>query len=428
MATAEGTRRFLQRCVSAGRLNKVHVRPLGQTGLQCAAIGYGAYRVGGGDSEAAHAATIREAIQKAGINMLDTSSHYSAAKEGKDIHGASEAMIGRTLREMVTEGIVERDEIVLCTKVGHVDVAQEPPEGAVRLAANADFWHSIEPNFVDAEVRASASRLGTSPDFVMLHNPEYFLTDQLLSRVAIADAWDEMYDRLRATFEALEKLCDEGVISSGYGVSGNFLSCYFSTSGRGNTYEALHLERVVEAAAAAAGGGEHRMKLIQLPLNAIENGAILGRENIMAEASQGDCSLAAQLGLGVVVNRPLNAIPVPGMQSGDWGRHEQHIRLKDTKPMPPTQALLRRVIIEALQEGGGLPEGSSENLQILSLRLASCAPCVDVCLNGMRTSRYVSDAAAALQEGLLPADAALNAFNKVRMACQEMGGQKRGLW
>merc|ERR1719254_82393 len=102
-----------------------------------------------------------------------------------------------------------------------------------------------------------------------------------------------MYERLERAFGALEALCDQGAIGHGYGVSANFLSCLFSTTGRPNIYEALALDRVLDAAARAAGGRDrHRLQLVQLPLNAVESGAVLGRGEAVPEAAEGDCDLA----------------------------------------------------------------------------------------------------------------------------------------
>jgi hypothetical protein len=42
------------------------------------------------------------------------------------------------------------------------------------------------------------------------------------------------------------------IMQSGYGVSGNFLSCYFSVTGKSNHYEALDIQRTRGAAADAA--------------------------------------------------------------------------------------------------------------------------------------------------------------------------------
>ena len=89
-----------------------------------------------------------------------------------------------------------------------------------------DDLHCIEGSFVESEVRSCLERLKMKQiDFVMLHNPEYLLSARMQEKVPIADAWDEMYGALFEAFKTLERLCDEGIISCGYGVSSNFLSC-----------------------------------------------------------------------------------------------------------------------------------------------------------------------------------------------------------
>lgn len=435
MATVDGTARLLRAAVDRGALHPRNLRPLLRGGVQPApplsvsAVGFGAYRVGGSDKEPSHMAAIRAAL-RSGVNLLDTSSHYAdgGGNGATGSHGASERLIGRALREAAEQGDVQRDGVVLCTKVGHAKLGSPAPPGAVPLGppgAPSDVFHSIHPEFVDSEVRASAERLGTAPDYVLLHNPEYFLTAQMHAGVPIADAWEEMYARLAQAFGALEALCEEGVIANGYGVSGNFLSCMFSTTGRGNLYEALALDRVVEAASAAAAtrsSGSHRMRVAQLPINAVEGGAILGRGGAVPQAEEGDAVLADKLGVSVIGNRPLNALPLPGVSTGDWGRRgPTHWQLRDAKPMGAVESLLRRVLREACARED-LP------LQQLALLTATSAQGVASSLCGMRTETYVADAAAVLAMEPLPFDAVERALTSVRVAAVELGCEKRGLW
>ncbi|CAJ1446673.1 unnamed protein product, partial [Effrenium voratum] len=263
------------------------------------------------------------------VNVFDTSSHYE-----------NESFLGPVLGESSL-----REEFILCTKVGHV--RGEPPKGAVPI--KGDDWHCIEPSFVEAEVRACKERLRTVPDIVFLHNPEYMLSARLKQQVPIADAWDEMYQALFQAFKALETLCSEGSISSGYGVSSNFLSCSFSVTGRPNLYESLVLDRVLDAASAAAGAqglSQHRFQVAQLPLNLFESGAVLGRGAQM----EGDCFMAERLGVSLLTNRPLNALPMPGVSAGDWGRSASHLQIREAKPMGAVPSLLKRVLKEVLGE------------------------------------------------------------------------------
>eukprot|EP00927_Polykrikos_kofoidii_P066495 TRINITY_DN62085_c0_g1_i1.p1 TRINITY_DN62085_c0_g1~~TRINITY_DN62085_c0_g1_i1.p1 ORF type:complete len:474 (-),score=86.50 TRINITY_DN62085_c0_g1_i1:571-1869(-) len=432
MATVEGTRLLLNRAVERGVLHPSNVRIFAGTGLSSAAMGFGAYRVGGGPKAAAHRASLRAAL-RAGVNLVDTSTHYSASKTmggsgttGGAWHGASERLVGSVVAAAVEAGEAAREGVIVCTKVGHVERGAEAPPESISVTPGGveDDLHSIHPDFLQAEVRASGERLGTNPDIVFLHNPEYFLSAQLRDRVPIADAWDEMYDRLERAFRALESLCDEGVIASGYGVSANFLSCMFSTTGRANLYEALQLQRVLDAAEAAAGNRQHRLRMIQLPLNAIEGGAALGRGNAVPEASEGDSVLAAKRGLVVLANRPLNAIPVPGISSGDWGRSgDSHVVLREVKPMGTVASLLKRVLIEAI---GDCVEGVP--LQQIALQLAHSSPSIDVALCGMRSERYVEDVAEVLRAPRLTPEQVERALQATRRAMEELGGQTGRLW
>ena len=83
------------------------------------------------------------------------------------------------------------------------------------------------------EVARSAARLGTWPDFVLLHNPEMYLAEQKRRGLPITDAWDEMETRIR---EACTALTGVGVHA---GVSGNFLSCSFGVVGGPNRYKSV---------------------------------------------------------------------------------------------------------------------------------------------------------------------------------------------
>ncbi|CAJ1376109.1 unnamed protein product [Effrenium voratum] len=391
MASVEGTRRFVQRLVASGRLHPAWSSPGRRLGpLHCTPLGFGAYRLG-----ADGLPSLKLAAEL--VNVFDTSSHYE-----------NESFLGPVLGESSL-----REEFILCTKVGHV--RGEPPKGAVPI--KGDDWHCIEPSFVEAEVRACKERLRTVPDIVFLHNPEYMLSARLKQQVPIADAWDEMYQALFQAFKALETLCSEGSISSGYGVSSNFLSCSFSVTGRPNLYESLVLDRVLDAASAAAGAqglSQHRFQVAQLPLNLFESGAVLGRGAQM----EGDCFMAERLGVSLLTNRPLNALPMPGVSAGDWGRSASHLQIREAKPMGAVPSLLKRVLKEVLGEGP---------LQQLALRVAASAP-VACALNGARRPAYVEDLQAVLQAEPLTQTQVEKAMRAVRSMAEELGCDTRGLW
>ena len=96
-ATPEATRR------RAG--DRPGYRVLGPTGLTVSIVGFGGYRTGRADPT--HREALRAALA-AGVNLIDTSSNYQL--------GDSERLFG----EVLAEGIVPRDEVVVVSKVGYV--------------------------------------------------------------------------------------------------------------------------------------------------------------------------------------------------------------------------------------------------------------------------------------------------------------------
>ncbi|CAK9056972.1 Oxalate--CoA ligase (Oxalyl-CoA synthetase) (Peroxisomal-coenzyme A synthetase) [Durusdinium trenchii] len=402
MATVEGTRRFVERLVRQQRLAPaLATRRLGP--LHCTALGFGAYRFPGEAKDQVP----REILQRAlsSVNVIDTSSHY--------VSGESEREIGKFF-----SAVDAREEYILCTKVGHVPRGTSP-KGAVPIyqrvmeSSAQDDLHCIEGSFVESEVRSCLERLKMKQiDFVMLHNPEYLLSARMQEKVPIADAWDEMYGALFEAFKTLERLCDEGIISCGYGVSSNFLSCLFSVTGLPNLYESLVLDRVLDAAQAAAQAENCqscRFQVAQLPLNAWENGAVLGRE---AQA-EGDCFMATRLGISLLTNRPINALPIPGVSSGDWGRNDKHLQLREAKPMGTTESLLKRVLTEAL--------GEEAPLQQLALRLALSAPGSACTLNGAHRWNYLDDLEEVLTKEPFQVSQVQKAMTAARSMATELG-------
>ena len=100
----------------------IHVlnRPLGQTGINVSAIGFGAEPIGRGSVSADDAAVVLNTVLDEGINLIDTASAY----------GDSEDHIGRAIPH-------RRDEFTLVTKCGWTDDWQ-PARSAPELAASID--------------------------------------------------------------------------------------------------------------------------------------------------------------------------------------------------------------------------------------------------------------------------------------------------
>jgi uncharacterized protein len=277
-ATPEGTRR------RAG--DRPGYRVLGATELSVSIVGFGGYRTGRVDP--AHREALRAALA-AGVNLIDTSSNYQL--------GDSERLIG----EVLAEGSVPRDEVVVVSKVGYVqgpnlelarerEAAGRPFPEMVKYAEGV--WHCISPEFVEDQLGRALDRLEIDTiDVLLLHNPEYFLSDAAHhpGDRPLEETRALFYDRLDRAFDHLDGAVRDGRIGA-YGVSSN--TCVSPA----DDPEATSVTRMDDASSG-------RMEVLQLPYNLLETGALLERNT--TEGTALEAAMARDL--GVLVNRPLNA-------------------------------------------------------------------------------------------------------------------------
>ncbi|HWP84934.1 MAG TPA: aldo/keto reductase [Terriglobia bacterium] len=328
------------------------LRPLGGTGLQCHPLGFGCYRVMEGN--ATHEAALREYLHRGG-NLIDTSANYG--------DGRSELMVGNILKEypegqaiVVTKGgYIQGQNLTLARKRTFPEVVQY----------DEDLWHSIHPEFLETQLRRSAQRLRRNTlDVYLLHNPEYYLEDAARRGTIGEKQHREFYRRIREAFGFLEEKVRAGEICW-YGVSSN----NFVKPSSDPT--ATSIERCWQAAESVSQ--RHHFRVVQLPLNLYESGGAL-------QASHGGrtaLEFCREHGIGVLVNRPLNAFAFGGM-----------VRLADfLKPgqTPPDRQSLRAALsgLRALEEAlhqrfeipvpCGTPGGIAEYLEHLVPQVSSVA-------------------------------------------------------
>ena len=288
-------------------------RSLVGTDLITSKVGYGSYRVHNQSEE--HSATLKKAIE-AGCNLIDTSSNYT--------DGGSETLIGDVLRDLIEAQTIQREEIIVVSKVGYMqgknlnEAVQREQVGqpyAEVVKYMEGCWHCIHPDFLIDQCNHSANRLGLETiDVYLLHNPEYFLSDaQKRSRdpAGYKDSQEAYYNRIYRAFVQMEQLTLDGKIRC-YGISSNTFPSPESD------FEHTSLDRVYEAAckAGATVHGNHRanhFKVIQLPYNLFEHGAFTTVNNEIDRKNVTVLEGAKSLGIGVLVNRPLNAIVNNGM-------------------------------------------------------------------------------------------------------------------
>ncbi len=309
-ATAEDTGRLAEEITKQQQLPQGAYRPLGRTGLTTSALGFGGYRIDEG--EAIHRAALKQALRR-GVNLIDTSSNYS--------DGRSETLIGEVLREDAETAGELRRRTILVSKVGYVQgqnmalaeqaaAAGRPYEEMVEY--DPSCWHCIHPRFITDQLGRSLERLGVATlDAYLLHNPEYFFSDRMRRKATggLEEAREEFYRRCGQAFRLLEQLILEDKIRS-YGVSSN-------TFGQGpDDPDFVSLERLIELGAEAASevhgpGRAPGFAVVQCPLNLYEAGPFLTPNQ--RDGSMTFLALAREAELGVLVNRPLNAIHPGGL-------------------------------------------------------------------------------------------------------------------
>lgn len=302
-ATVEGTHRGSESW-GAG------ARTLGRTGLRVSPVGFGGYRVR--DDSPLHRRALADAL-RGGVNLIDTSTNYG--------DGRSETLVGLVLQNLVQQGELRREHVVVVSKAGYLQgqnlararARQAPFPEVVELGP--DLAHCIHPEFLRAQLGESLARLGLERlDVLLLHNPEYFLEHAHAHGVPRAAAREQFRGRLQAAFAHLEEEVRAGRIGW-YGVSSNG----FVVDQDEPTFTS---PTDVVAAARAAGGEGHRLGVLQLPMNLLELGALVREHPVESGTTKSPLQVAEAHDLGVLVNRPLNA----------WGRidgREQLVRLAE---------------------------------------------------------------------------------------------------
>jgi uncharacterized protein len=304
-ATPEATAARAERFRETG-LDASAYAPLGSTGLVASRVGFGGYRVD--DATPEHRAALERALS-AGCTLLDTSTNYT--------DGASERLFGEVLRDLAARGSPAREAVVVVSKIGYVqgqnlrlaierERAGRPFPDVVKYAEGV--WHCVHPEFLADQLGRSLDRLSIETlDVCLLHNPEYFLSDAAHraggrpDAAGLAALRDEFYRRLREAFRYLESQVAAGRLAW-YGVSSNTVAKPLDDP------EATSLVRML-AAAREAAGERHHFRVLQLPMNLLESGGALEpKEEGAAVLEQ-----AARAQLGVLVNRPLNAVAGRGM-------------------------------------------------------------------------------------------------------------------
>lgn len=279
----------------AHKHSSFHYGELNQSGLLVGEAGFGCYRVDATVAE--HRQALRRALLT-GANLIDTSSNYA--------DGGSEALVGAVLEDLASSGDIARESVVVVSKVGYLqgqnyELSQERKRVGnhfKELVLYADgLEHCIHPEFLEDQLTRSLERLRLSClDFYLLHNPEYYLSWAIKTGILLEEARREYYSRIRRAFQHLEQEVENGRISF-YGISSNTFPSPATDP------EFTSVEKVWEIAESLSS--KHHFRLIQLPMNLFETGGVTETNQ---SNGQSVIQFARDQKLGVLINRPLNAI------------------------------------------------------------------------------------------------------------------------
>ena len=358
-ATPQGTGQY------ANRHQELSYSALGETGLSVSVAGFGSYRIDA--SSPAHEEALLHAL-RSGVNLIDTSANYT--------DGGSERLIGRVLGKLAAAGEIDRDQVVVVSKAGYLQgenyqLSQARKESgrpfAELVLAGQGLEHCIHPEFLEDQITRSLARLKLQTlDCCLLHNPEYYLTTAKTEGVSVMQAREEYYQRIRQAFLHLEQETAAGRIAS-YGISSN------TFPGMAADYNFTSLAAVWDIACAISP--THHFRVIEFPMNLLETGAVLRKNQ---PTGQSLLEFAREKNLGVLINRPLNAIV-----------GERLVRLAENHYSGDgaVQASRFRDKVAELDTDWSVTDSLSQ----IALRALRSTQGISSVLMGMRTKPYVDD-------------------------------------
>ena len=358
-ATLEGTNNY------AEKHPFLFYQSLVPDGIRVSGAGFGCYRVDARVKE--HQQALTKALLS-GINLIDTSANYA--------DGGSERLVGNVLHDLIRAEKIKREEVVVISKVGYLQgenysLSQERKKTGRPfkdlVLYDEGLEHCIHPDFLAEQLSRSLERLGLEKvDCYLLHNPEYYLNWAKQEKVPKVEARAEYLRRIRIAFLHLEEEVKTGRIQY-YGVSSNTFPRPKSH------FDFTSLSDIWEIAQSIST--EHHFRVIQFPLNLFETAGVTEKNQPSGKSL---VEFAADKGLGVLTNRPLNAI-----------RDDRLIRLTENVYQGDG---MRQV--KEFKDKVAAFDPSWANIPVLSqlaLRALRSTAGITAALMGMRQEVYVED-------------------------------------
>ena len=251
-ATAEGTRRYAERFSALPG----HFRRPDQLTLPSLALGMRNGDVGGVDDMLYRSAV--DELLRGGVNLFVTGL--------SDRMQTSERCLGAALARAFRAGVVQRDEVVVCTRGGYLAVDPElaASGGSARRYLVSTYLDSglVEPDEIAQGVHCMGAaflrdQIERSRRNLRLATLDYYLIEEPELHLSECSA-EEFRRRLCAAFEALERAVQDRVIGA-YGL------CTWDGLLRPHT-DRGHLALLdLFSWALDVGGADHHLRVLQLP-------------------------------------------------------------------------------------------------------------------------------------------------------------------
>lgn len=294
-ATTSGTKRFAGRF--ADSFESDFYRPTASH-LLVSSIGMGTYLGECDDREDDRYVEALTAGIERGLNVLDTAINYRCQR--------SERAVGRALRKAIDGGLVERSEVVVCTKGGYVPLESQPPDSRNEYDAYLDReyfrasvmardeivagGHCIRPRFLANQIERSRANLGVECiDVFYIHNPE-----QQLDSVTR----EKFHSLMSDAFAELESQVSQGRIGSYGCATWNGFRVFAAARNH------LSISELVDIAT-KVGGKSHHFHFIQVPVNLAMTEVVRAPTQSADGANAGLLDAAKKLGISVVASASL---------------------------------------------------------------------------------------------------------------------------
>jgi aryl-alcohol dehydrogenase-like predicted oxidoreductase len=295
-ATSEGTRKFMENAIKNGIANS-HFRSFNN--LNFSSLGIGTYlgQLTLEDDEDLENA-IYQSLKSGAMNVIDTAINYRSMK--------SEKNIGHTIKKLIQDKIISRDQIFISTKNGYITNDGDYPridvleymqkmfisQGIIDSKDISSGYNVLNPNYIQKCIDKSLTNMQLDTiDLVYIHNA-YESWFQDISR-------SEFNEKIRRVFQVYEEYRSQNKIRY-YGMA--TWTCFrLPRSEEGY----LSLEDMVKIAE-DVGGKDHGFRFIQLPYNlAYREAYLLKNQTVGSDNDLTILEACNRLNIGVFTSVPL---------------------------------------------------------------------------------------------------------------------------